>query len=101
MLIIGGSGSGKTNGLLSLISNQLIKYILKYFLLIKYIYMKKIYMKKFLINQSESTGLKHFNDPKAFVEYSNDMQGVYKNIEEYNIDKKRKVLIVFDVMIAL
>ena len=44
--------------------------------MIKHIYMKKIYVKKFLINQSESTGLKHFNDPKAFIEYSNDMQDV-------------------------
>ena len=48
----------------------------------------------------ESTGLKHFNDPKAFIEYSNDMQYVYKNIEEYNPGKKRKVLIVFDDIIA-
>ena len=60
--------------------------------------MKKIY--QFLINKRESTGLKHFNDPKAFIEYSNDMQDVYKNIEEYNIGKKRKILIVFDDMIA-
>ena len=56
---------------------------------------------KFLINKRESTGLKHFNDPKAFIEYSNDMQDVYKNIEEYNIGKKRKILIVFDDIIAV
>ena len=55
---------------------------------------------KFLINKRESTGLKHFNDWKAFIEYSNDMQNVYKNIEEYNLDKKRKILVVFDNMIA-
>ena len=55
---------------------------------------------KFLINKRESIGLKHFNDPKTFVEYSNDMQDVYKNIEEYNVDKERKILIVFDGMIA-
>ena len=54
---------------------------------------------QFLINERESTGLKHFNDPKAFIEYSNFMQDVYKNIEEYNIGKKRKIL-VFDYMIA-
>ena len=53
-----------------------------------------------LINKRESTGLKHFNDYKAFIEYSNDMQFVYKNIEEYNIGKKRKILIVLDGMIA-
>ena len=32
-----------------------------------------------------------------FIEYSNDMQDVYKNIEEYNLDKENKVLIVFDI----
>ena len=55
---------------------------------------------QFLINKRESTGLNHFNDPKAFVEYSNDKQDVYKNIDEYNADKQRKILIVFDDMIA-
>ena len=54
---------------------------------------------QFLINKRESTGLKHFNDPKAFIEYSNDMQDVYKNIDEYYTDKERKILIVFDNMI--
>ena len=65
--------------------------------------MKKFHMKKkyqFLINNRESTGLKHFNDPKAFIDYSNDMQDVYKNIEEYNIGTKLKILMVFDDMIA-
>ena len=55
---------------------------------------------QFLINKRESTGLKHFNDPKAFIEYSNDMHDVYKNIDEYNPDKENKILIVFDDMIA-
>ena len=65
--------------------------------------MQKIHMKKkyqYLINKRENVGLNHFNDPKAFIEYSNDMQDVYKNIEDYNPTKKRKVLIVFDDMIA-
>ena len=48
---------------------------------------------QFLINKTESTGLKHFNDPKAFIEYSNDMQDVYKSIDEYNAGKERKILI--------
>ena len=48
----------------------------------------------------EITGLKHFNDLKAFIEYSNDMDHVYKNIEDYNPNKKRKILILFDDMIA-
>ena len=71
--------------------------------MIKYIYRQKILMKQkyqFLINKRGSIGLKHFNDPKAFIEYSNGMQDVYKNIEEYNLGKKRKVLIVFDDAIA-
>ena len=55
---------------------------------------------QFLINKRESTGLKHFNDFEAFIEYSNDMDDIYKNIEEYNPNKKRKILIVFDDMIA-
>ena len=71
ILIIGGSGSGKTNALLNLINNQLdIDKI--------YLYAKDPYEKK----------------------YSNDMQDVYKNIEDYNPIKKCKILTVFDDMIA-
>ena len=55
---------------------------------------------QYLINKREKVGLDHFKDPKAFLDYSNDMQDVYKNIEDYNPNKKRKVLIVFDDMIA-
>ena len=65
--------------------------------------MQRIHMKKkyqYLINKHEKVGLNHFNDPKAFMEYSNDMQDVYKNIEDSNPIKKRKILIVFDDMIA-
>ena len=50
---------------------------------------------QFLINKRESTGLKHFNDPKAFIKYLNDMQDVYKNIDECNVDKENKILIIF------
>ena len=95
ILIIGGSGSGKTNALLNLINNQAdIDKI--------YLYAKEPYEKKYqyLINKREKVVLNHFNDPKAFMEYSNDMQDVRKNIEDYNPIKKRKVLIVFDDMIA-
>ena len=45
-------------------------------------------------------GVNHFKDPKAFIEYSNDMHDVYKNIDDYNPDKENKILIVFDDMIA-
>ena len=53
-----------------------------------------------LINNRESTGLNHFNNSKAFIEYWNNMDDIYKNTEEYNPNKKRKILIVFDDMIA-
>ena len=49
---------------------------------------------QFLISKRESIGLKRVNDPKAFIEYSNDMQDVYQNIDEYNVDKESKILIV-------
>ena len=91
ILIIGGSGSGKTNALLNLINNQPdIDKI--------YLYAKDPYEKKFqyLFNKREKVGLNHFNDPKAFMEYSNNMQ----NIEDYNPIKKRIILIVFDDVIA-
>ena len=52
------------------------------------------------MNKRGSAGLKNFNDPKAFIEYSNDMQDVYKNIDECNADKKPKILMVFDDMIT-
>ena len=54
----------------------------------------------FLIKKRESIGLKHFNDSKAFIEYSNDMLDVYKNIDYYNADKENKILIVFDDMVS-
>ena len=44
--------------------------------------------------------LKYLNDSKVFIEYSNDMDDIYKNIEEYNTNKKHKILIVFDDMIV-
>ena len=56
-----------------------------------YLYAKDPYEEQyqFLVNSIIiNTGLKHFNDPKAFIEYSNDMQDVYRYIEEYNIGKK-------------
>ena len=95
ILIIGGLGSGKTNMLLNLIDNQ--PHIDKIYLYAKDPNEAKY---QYLINIHEKVGLKRFNDPKAFIEYSNDMCHVYKNIDEYNIDKECKILIVFDYMIA-
>ena len=55
---------------------------------------------QYLINICEKVGLKCFHDPKAFIEYSNDMRDVYKDIVEHKVDKDPKILIVFDDMIA-
>ena len=52
------------------------------------------------MNKTENTGLKYLNDSKAFIEYSNYMDDIYKNIEEYNPNEKQKISIVFDDMIA-
>ena len=53
-----------------------------------------------LINKSKDVGVKHCNDSKASIEYLNDMDDIYENIQEYNPNKKRKILVVFDAMIA-
>ena len=86
ILIIGGSGSRKTNLVLNLIENQPdIDKI--------YLYAKNPCESKYpyLINKREGVGINHFNDPKAFIEYSNDIHYVYK---------ENKILIVFDDMVA-
>ena len=85
ILIIGGSRSGKTNALLNLINNQ--PDIDKIYLFVKDPYEDKY---QYLINKRESIGLKHFNVPKAFIEYLNDMHDVYKNINNYNHDKRKQ-----------
>ena len=55
---------------------------------------------QYLINKRKRVGINHFNDPKAFTDYSNDMHDVYKNIDEYHPYKGNKILIAFDEMIA-
>ena len=57
-----------------------------------YLYAKDPYEAKYqyLINKHEKVGLDHFDDHKAFIKYSNDMQDVYKNIEDYNPRKNVK-----------
>ena len=52
------------------------------------------------ISKRERTGLKYLNDWKAFIKYSNDIDDIYKDIKEYNPNKKQKILIVLDDMIA-
>ena len=98
MLIIGPSGSGKTNTLLHLINN-----LNKTTPVDKiYLYAKDLSELKyeFLINNRKNAGIKHFNDPTAFIEYSDDMNDVYADISSYNKKRENKVLIVFDDMIA-
>ena len=95
ILTIGGSGSGKTNALLNLINEQ--EDIDKI-----YFYAKDLSEPKyeFLIRNHKNAGIKHLNDSKAFIECSNTMDDVYENINDYNPSRKRKVLIIFDDMIA-
>ena len=53
-----------------------------------------------LINKGEIIRLNHFNDSKGFIGYSNNIDDICKNIEEYNSGKERKILVVFDIMVA-
>ena len=94
ILIIGGSESEKINALLNLIKKQ--DDIDIFFLYAKDLSEPK---HEFLIKKREDVGIKHLNDLKAFIECSNTMDGVYKNIDDYNPYKKRKILIVFDDVI--
>ena len=68
-----------------------------------YLYAKDLNKPKyqFLIKKCEDVGIKHLNDPKAFIEYSQYMNDVYSNINDYNPNRKRKILIVFDDIIAI
>ena len=98
ILIIQGSESGKTNALLNLIENQ--RDIDKIYLYAKDPYESKY---QYLINKRKGVGINHFKDPKDFIEYSNDMCIVYRNINYYNPDKEKKNIDSvwwFDDMIA-
>ena len=55
---------------------------------------------QYLISKRECIGINHLNDPKAFIEYSNDMHDVFKTIDHYDPDKENKILMVFDDVIA-
>ena len=96
MLTIGPKGSGKTNALLNLIQQD--NYIIDKI----YLYAKDLEEPKhqFLIKKRENAGIKYLNDPNVFTEYSNTMDDVYNNFDVYNAKRKRKILIVFDDMIA-
>ena len=87
--------AGEKNSLFNLISQQ--PDIDKIYLCAKDPYEAKYQL---LINKQENTVLKYLNYSKAFTEYSNDMDDINKNIEEYNLNKKFKILIVFNYIIA-
>ena len=79
-MIIDGSGSGKSNSVLNLIKEQdNIDRI--------YLYAKDLSEPKFLIKKRKDVGIKHCNDPNAFIECSNRMDDVYQNIDDYNPSK--------------
>ena len=95
-LIIGGSGSGKTNVLLNSIKHQRpdIDKI--------YLYVQDPFESKYqlLINGIEKVGIEILENPKAFIDNSQIIDDVYENLKDYNPKKKKRVLIVFDDMIA-
>ena len=55
---------------------------------------------EYLIKKREDVGIKHLNNPNAFIEFSNTMDDVYENIHDYNSNRRRKIQIVFDDMIV-
>ena len=92
ILINGGSGSGKTNALINLINEQ--NDINKI-----YLYSKDLSEPnyEYLIEKCENIGMKHLNNSNTFIEYSNTMDGVYENINDYNSSRKRKKLFLNDM----
>ena len=94
--IIGGSGSGKTNSSFNLIIQQ--PHIDKIYFFAKYPYEANY---QFFINKRETAWLKHLSDSKTFIEYSNDMDDIYKSIEEYNSKKKPKILIFLIILLII
>ena len=94
-LTIGGSRSGKTNVLLNLLINdQIFNKI--------YLYVKDPFESKYqlFINGREKVGIEILKNLKTFIDYSQTIDGVYENLEDYNSTKERRVLIVFHDMLA-
>ena len=98
MLLVGPSGSVKTNSLLNLIQKQDNAVLLTRFIM----YAKDLSEPKyqFLIEKREDSGIKNLDDPSGLIEYSNTMDDVYNNIDDYNLKRKGRILIVFNDMIA-
>ena len=97
MLIIDPSGSGKTNAMLNLIQKDNNNFIDKIYLCAIDLDEPKY---QFLIEKRENAGIKNLNDSNVFIKYANTVDNVHNNIDDYNSKRKRKVLIVFDDMIA-
>ena len=95
ILIIGGSGSGKTNALINLINEQ--NDIDKIYLHAKDLSEPKY---EYLIKKRKDIGRKHVNNSNSFIKCANSIDGVYENISNYNPNRKRNILIVYDDMIA-
>ena len=95
ILIIGSYGWRKAKALLNLTDKQ-------YDIDKIYLYAKDLSKPKyeFLIRKCEDVRIKYCNDPNAFIECSNTMDDFYENINDYNPNRKRKTLIVFDDMNA-
>ena len=89
ILIIGGSGSGKTNTLLNLINEQ--NDIDKIYLYARDLSEPKY---EYLIKKLEEVGIKHLNNPNAFIECSNIMDDVYENIDDHNPGRNMTVNIM-------
>ena len=89
-MIIAGSGSGKTNALINLINEQ--NDIDKIYLYARDLNEPKY---KILIKKREDAGIKHLNDPNAFIKCSNTMDDVYENINDCNPIRKRKKINCF------
>ena len=94
-MIIGGSGSGKANALLNLMSQQgdIDK---------NYLYAKDLSEPKyeFFIKRQKNPGIKHLNYPNACIECSTTMDDIYENIDGFNPNRQRKIFILFDGMVA-
>ena len=90
MLLIGPSASGKTNVLLNLTQKQDNDSLIDK----TYLYDKHLSEPKylFLIKKREDAGIKNLDDPRAFIEFSNTMDDVYNNIDDYNPKRKKNLI---------
>ena len=93
IITIGGSGSGKTNTLLNLIKEQDYHDAIDKI----YLYARDLNEPKYqlLIKKREDGGIKHVNNPNAFIACSNTMDDVYENINDYNLNRDKKSLNCF------